>query len=1331
MATPTGYGPRARNFFNGDERKYELWETKFMGYLHILKLKSTVESEEPDETKNADVYAELIQVLDDRSLALVMRDAKDDGKKAIGILREHYMSSGKPKVISLYTELTTLSKREAESVTDYLLRAEAAVAALKNAGETVGDALLIAMVLKGLPQDFKAFNTVITQKDKQPSYPEFKVALRAFEENEKPTSKDNVMKTGFYNAKVKCYACKLPGHKADQCTRSKKWCHHCKTRTHNTQECRKKNLNQETDTKNSVKTVQDQEQSFVFRVSDVPADNDVDYLKASLLVDCGATTHIVNDKSKFINLDENFNPEVHFIELADGTRRNNIALNRGDAKVLLCDRAGNQHNVTLQNALYIPSFSQDIFSVQAASENGASISFKPGQAVLSACDGTDFDIQKRGRLYYLCSVKSRKHDLQTWHKILGHCNIKDTLKLENVVEGMSISNKTKLGDCEVCILGKMTNVRNKDPDSKAKTPLELVHADLAGPITPESEEGFKYVLGLTDDYSGTTFTYFLKNKSDTLSATERFLADSSPYGNIKCIRSDNGSEFTSHAYKSLLVKNQIKHETSAPYSPHQNGTAERNWRTLFEMARCLLISANLDKRFWPYAVMTATYIRNRCYNSCIKQTPYQALTQKKPNISNMAIFGTECFAYTQNKAKLDARCERGIFFGYDKGSPAYLVYFPESGKIAKIRNVKFTNKFSSESNEHDHDKHESNDQFFDRHIRPEEENVSPPGGPEEENVPLPVGPGEENVLPHPQNADVGPLEHEVVDQPAPLGEGNPNLRYPVRRTRKPPDHLNDYIVDNDLDDNDLINCSVDYCYATSFYPKTYEEAIKSQDSEKWHKAMSEEMESLRENDTYMLTKLPEGKSVVGARWVYTVKESQSGEQRYKARYVAKGYSQVPEVDYFETFSPTAKITSIRMLMQLVLDLNMEVHQMDVKTAYLNAPIDCELYVEQPEGFVKYSETGERLVCKLNKSLYGLKQSGRNWNHMLHTFLTSDGFAQLVSDPCVYIRRHNDAIIIVLIWVDDIIIASNSISLLNEVKMDLSCRFKMKDLGRLSWFLGINFTLNATTITMDQIKYIERILNRFQMEGCKPRATPSELGVNKTSIGTQEEFADKKLYQEIVGSLIYVMTSTRPDLSFIVTKLSQYMSNPTNTHLCMAKHVLRYLKGTLGNKLTFRKSKKGLKLLGYCDADWGSSEDRKSITGYVFKLSENGSAISWKSRKQPTVALSTCEAEYMALASAIQEAKFLRQFLGELVRTLTLSPTTIYCDNQSAIFLAKNPVQHQRSKHIDIRYHFIRSEVQSRAVDIIYIASEENLSDIFTKPVTRIKLSKFIEALIGH
>ena len=257
------------------------------------------------------------------------------------------------------------------------------------------------------------------------------------------------------------------------------------------------------------------------------------------------------------------------------------------------------------------------------------------------------------------------------------------MKLKDVVEGMKISDSSssKPQDCNLCIEGKMTQSRNRNPDARATTPLELVQTDLAGPIDPVSREGFRYSIAFTDDYSGAVFVYFLKSKSDTVSATQKVLADTASYSEVKCIRSDNGGEFISQKLKSLLEKNKIKHE--------KNGTAERHWRTLFEMGRCLLLHSNLRKEFWPYAVMTAAYMRNRCFNNRLKQTVYFAITGRKPNLSNMRVFGSECYAYKQNKQKLDPRCTKGIFRGYDKGSPAYLVYIPETGTVMKYRVVKF------------------------------------------------------------------------------------------------------------------------------------------------------------------------------------------------------------------------------------------------------------------------------------------------------------------------------------------------------------------------------------------------------------------------------------------------------------------------------------------------------------------------------------------------------------------------------------------------------------------------------------------------------------------
>ena len=280
-----------------------------------------------------------------------------------------------------------------------------------------------------------------------------------------------------------------------------------------------------------------------------------------------------------------------------------------------------------------------------------------------------------------------------WHKILGHCNLKDVRKLQSVVEGITDDKEV---DCEVCTQGKMCEFRNRKPDQRATDPLDLVHCDLAGPIDPVARDGFRYALSFVDDYTGIIMVHFLKQKSDTLEATEKFLADVVPFGKVKRIRSDNGTEFTGKYFKALLRRNSIRHETSAPYSPHQNGTVERAWRSLFSMARCLLIEASLPKALWAYAVLASAYIRNRCFNARLEKTPYEALTGKQPNLSSMHVFGSTCFAYVQNAKKLDPHSHKGIFIDYDKESPAYLVYYPESNKIEKVRCVKFIDKFDTD-----------------------------------------------------------------------------------------------------------------------------------------------------------------------------------------------------------------------------------------------------------------------------------------------------------------------------------------------------------------------------------------------------------------------------------------------------------------------------------------------------------------------------------------------------------------------------------------------------------------------------------------------------------
>ncbi|KAM9791032.1 uncharacterized protein LOC133165345 [Syngnathus typhle] len=398
----------SRLMFDGDEKNYELWEAKFLGHLRLQDLKDVIlnepTTEEEDELqqdagKNEEAYAELIQFLDDKSLSLVMRDAADDGRGALQILRNYYQGKGKPRIISLYTELTSLQKSESESVTEYVIRAETAITALRNAGETLSDGLLVAMVLKGLPESFKPFAIHVTQRDETMQFSEFKTKMRSYEDTEKMRAEadDNVMNVRQRRARpdrptdrgaersaaeVVCFKCGLKGHMARACRR-KLWCSHCKSSTHRDATCRRKQRVNRDDARRVHGETEDHDRDEYHFVSEGAARVDV----RGLMVDCGATSHIITDLAKFKRFDDGFQAETHCVELADGTRCKGVAERRGDAEVCLIDSTGRHLNATLRQALYIPSYPQDILSVKAATARGATVVFKEEKNVLIYQDG--------------------------------------------------------------------------------------------------------------------------------------------------------------------------------------------------------------------------------------------------------------------------------------------------------------------------------------------------------------------------------------------------------------------------------------------------------------------------------------------------------------------------------------------------------------------------------------------------------------------------------------------------------------------------------------------------------------------------------------------------------------------------------------------------------------------------------------------------------------------------------------------------------------------------------------------------------------------------------
>lgn len=388
--------------------------------------------------------------------------------------------------------------------------------------------------------------------------------------------------------------------------------------------------------------------------------------------------------------------------------------------------------------------------------------------------------------------------------------------------------------------------------------------------------------------------------------------------------------------------------------------------------------------------------------------------------------------------------------------------------------------------------------------------------------------------------------------------------------------------------------------------------------------------------------------------------------------------------------------------------------MDVKGAYLNGELDIEIYMKQAEGFVVQGK--EDWVHRLKKTLYGLKQSGRVWYFKLHSFLISLGFARSACDHSLYTFKSSNNFTMIAIYVDDLVIATISTTLLRNIKAELSNTFEMTDLGELHWSLGLDIIQDRSKhiLSINQKKYINHILERFKMTDCKPISTPMDPNAQLQHNENDTNISTDTPYQSAVGSLMYVMVATRPDIAYAVGAVSRFNTTPQQHHWAAIKRIFRYLRATSDFELQFSSSDPTT--IGYCDSDWaGDRSDRRSTTGYLFTL-ENG-AISWKSKKQQTVALSSTEAEYMAATHATKEAIWLRKLMQELNHQ-QLHPTTIHIDNQGAQALTRNPVQHNRSKHIDIQYHFVREQVEANQVQLKYLETSNMPADILTKPIAR-------------
>ena len=1078
--------------------------------------------------------------------------------------------------------------------------------------------------------------------------------------------------------------------------RQNKQCRKCFKFGHYAQDCRMKftNKSRKKDTK--------KDEAFCTVLSTISGTSSNEWY-----FDSAATSHLTNNRAL-----------LHGIEGTKGSVRaaNNSEMTiEGTGKAVLHPKCKKGDSIEVKEVHYLPDLSTNLLSVNQMVKKGYKVNFcnrgvkvynRNGELVATGNHEDDlFKLDEMKLKALACSNSISEYEL--WHKRMGHLN-KQSLKAlqQGLATGIKFPN-LKESDCKTCCLGKQSRLPFSKEGSRATQILEVVHSDFCGPMEVQSPGGKRYFITFKDDKTRKMFVSFLRTKSEceVLKAFEDFkkMAENQTDKKIKILRTDNGTEYFNAKMDEALKNSGIVHQATNVYTPEQNGVSERSNRSIVEKARCLLAEANLPKTLWAEAVAYSVYLLNRSPTKGTGLTPEEGWTGKKPDLSNIRVFGTTVMVHIpkQKRLKWDFKAKESRMVGIDIYTKGYRVYDSKNKKVYISRDVKFFDEGLPRN-----EKEQKESELSTLCLEPSSiQNTNAIN-----DTSAPCGEIRENVPENPEIAEVNQQDNLICDQP------------PVRRSsreRKPVERLamgcsgTSHKGESKISSND---------------PCTVKDALSRPDANDWKLAMQEEYEALMANNTWELSDIPAGRKPIKCKWIFKTKRNHIGEiDRYKARLVIKGYSQRMGEDYDETYAPVVRHSSLRYLFAMAVQLDLKIEQMDAVTAFLQGELSEEIYMEQPQEFIDASNKGK--CCRLKKALYGLKQSSRVWNMKLDASLQKLGLKQSEYDTCVYYKIDGKKVLIIAVYVDDLILMSNDDLSMSLIKKNLHNEFKMKELGQIKHCLGMRIIRSESKITIDQELYIKQVLEKFGMTNCKPVTTPmnaSEKISKEDSPQSEEEkdYMKNVPYQEAIGSLMYLAQCTRPDIIYAVNKLSRYNTNPGPKHWSAVKHLMRYLCGTASNKLEYKKTNEESKVVGFVDSDWASeSDDRKSTTGYMFVA--QGAAVSWSSKKQSTIALSSCEAEYMALSNAVQEALWWYGIKSQFGYT---EPLEIKCDNQSAIALAKNKGFNPRTKHIDIRHHFINETLNRGQIKVTYIPTTEQVADALTKPLDRIKIQKFRDAM---